>query len=193
MNTQAFLQKMTSVTALSGLHQILTHSIYDLSGYDEDVKAYFKREVLTRIDPTVQFLSSECRTCYKHAVQEKARLRFEPTASSCLHPRLCFSCRKTRSGSKMVSAHSASQQYRRSYKVLTYRGYDAWLEAMHHPSKCNMHSDDTTGMRCSVLAAFYNDCNRDIHWRAEKLVRGFDWHRTRLTREDLRQLRPDLL
>jgi hypothetical protein len=55
--------------------------------------------------------------------------------------------------------------------VLAELGYDAWLEAVHSPIMCNVSSMNTTGMRCAILAAFYNRWNEDLHPRAVGLVR----------------------
>jgi hypothetical protein len=83
----------------------------------------------------------------------------------------CSLCPEPSGVLRLVSAHSASQQWRRSYLVLTELGYDAWLEGVYAPNLCNISSMNTTGMRCAILAAFYNRWNEDLHERALPLIR----------------------
>ncbi len=145
--------------------------ILDLADYNTTIKNYFTQHVLPQVDKTAFFLvNPECSWCYLRECLIKAQKKFVKNGR---HTQFveCHFCPGLKGGLRLVSAHSATQQWRYSYLVLTELGYDTWLEAVHSPPKCNLSSMNTTGMRCAILAAFYNRWNEDLHPRAEKLVR----------------------
>lgn len=145
--------------------------ILDLADYNTTIKNYFSKHVLPQIDKTAVFLvNPDCNWCYLRHCLNKAQEKFVKNGRRTFNCECSF-CPGLTGVLRLVSAHSASQQWRYSYLVLTELGYDAWLEAVHSPPKCNISSMNTTGMRCSILAAFYNRWNEDLHPRAEKLVR----------------------
>ncbi len=156
---------------MNKLNYDVNNYILDLADYNTTIKNYFTKHVLTQIDKTAVFLvNPECSWCFLRECLMKAQQKFLKNGRQVLYCACCF-CPEPTGELRLVSAHSASQQWRRSYIVLKELGYDAWIESVYSPRLCNLSSMDTTGMRCAVLAAFYNRWNEDLHERALPLMR----------------------
>jgi len=177
---------------MNKLNYDISNFILDFADYNTTIKNYFSKNVLPQIDKTAVFLvNPECNWCYLRECLIKAQEKFVKNGRRVLHCPCSF-CPESSGVLRLVSAHSASQQWRRSYLVLTTLGYDAWLEAVHSPRLCNISSMDTTGMRCAILAAFYNCWNEDLHERALPLVRKLVNARVCLSFEERTAQRPEL-
>jgi hypothetical protein len=115
-----------AVTFFSLLPTNLVNDIYDLADKKAETKAYFQRNVLPQVDPTLCFLSSkDCDTCFL----QDCKIRISGELGS-FHQKICFGCRKVRNGDVMVSAHSADQQWRAQYGVLGLCGIEQWKQAI---------------------------------------------------------------
>jgi len=166
--------------------------IMDFADYSAPIKKYFRKNVLPEIDRTIAFVRNpECPSCFKQACGAKSEQRFGAGKAPDFKFE-CFACMRIEGEDRIVSAHSSSQNWRRSYKVLTNVGFDAWLEACYQPRKCNLFSSDTVGMRACILAAFYNRWNEDIHERAVHLVSKNDWHGVRMSFDERMSTHPGL-
>jgi hypothetical protein len=110
---------------LSSLPTELVSKIFDFSDYNAEVKKYFSTKVLPQIDETICFLNNEnCPHCFI----AESQLKLEKKTA--FHARVCFSCMRVRKGTKMVSAHSESQQWRTLNKVLHLSGIEAWKQSI---------------------------------------------------------------
>lgn len=104
----------------------IVEDIYYLADKKAELKKYFQRNVLTMVDPTLCFLSSDsCDSCFLHDCKIRISGKIEP-----FHKKVCFACRKVRNGDVMVSAHSASQQWRAQYGVLALCGAEQWKQTI---------------------------------------------------------------
>lgn len=104
----------------------LVNDIYDFTDKKAETKAYFQRNVLPQVDPTLCFLSSKyCDTCFL----QDCKIRISGELGPC-HARVCYGCRKIRNGNIMVSAHSADHQWRKQYGVLIRCGIEGWKQTI---------------------------------------------------------------
>jgi hypothetical protein len=88
----------------STLPNEIVDKIYDISGYKNELKTYFQRNVLTLVDPTLCFLSNKhCNYCF---VRECEIRNGQYSFSE-----ICFRCRRKRKGDIMVSAYDANMQW----------------------------------------------------------------------------------
>jgi hypothetical protein len=120
--------KFTSLFSIlpANIPNNIVDSIYDFSGQKEELKKYFQRNVLTLVDPTLCFLSSkECDSCFLHDCKIRISGELGP-----FDKKVCFGCHKVRNGDVMVSAHSADQQWRAQYRVLSLCGVEQWKQSI---------------------------------------------------------------
>lgn len=111
------------INLLSLLPDDAVDKIYEFSGYKNDLKKYFQRNVLTLVDPTICFLSNKhCNYCFVRECE--IRNGQESFSDS------CYGCKQKRKGDVMVSAHDANKQWRPEYKLLILFGVGHWKKAI---------------------------------------------------------------
>jgi hypothetical protein len=84
----------------------IVDKIYDMSGYKNELKKYFQRNVLTLVDPTLRFLSNkQCLFCFirEYEINE-----------------ICFNCKQKIKGDIMVSAHDSNKVFHKHRMIWEY-------------------------------------------------------------------------
>jgi hypothetical protein len=94
----------------------IVDKIYDMSGYKNELKTYFQRNVLTLVDPTLCFLSNKhciycfIRECEIRNGQDSFVREMEIRNGQKNFSKICFKCRRKRDGNIMVSIHDTNKQ-----------------------------------------------------------------------------------
>lgn len=123
---QAIRNASIPLSLFSLLPADIVDNIYDLADKKAELKKYFQRNVLTKVDPTLCFLSNrDCDSCFLHDCKIRIKGELGP-----FHKRVCLSCRNLRNGDEMVSAHDWRQQWRAQYKVLSLCGIEQWKQTI---------------------------------------------------------------